>query len=94
MIEQGRRCCSSQRVFLGGYSIQIVSMLSVPPPFMRPRDALKSADKVHRAFASGHGDHLTQLASLAKKKVLQGIEAGREHGEARERHQLCGPAGS
>ena len=46
----------------GCYSI--VSMLSVPPPFMRPRDAQKSADKAHRAFASGCGDQLALLASL------------------------------
>ena len=33
---------------------------------LRPRDAQKSADKVHRAFASGCVDHLALLASLAR----------------------------
>ena len=46
-----------------------MSMLSVPLPFMRPRDAQKSADKVRRAFASGCCDHLALLASLAKYGV-------------------------
>ena len=42
--------------------IQIVSMLSVPPLVMRPRDAQKSADKVHRAFTSGCCDHLARFS--------------------------------
>jgi len=58
-----RGCCSEV--------IQIVSMLSVPPPFMRPRNAQKSADKAHRAFASGRGDHLSLLAALAKYDVAE-----------------------
>ncbi|CAK9059448.1 unnamed protein product [Durusdinium trenchii] len=36
-------------------------MLSVPPPFSRPRYAQKAADKAHKHFASGYGDHLSLL---------------------------------
>ena len=36
---------------------------------LRQRNTQKSADKVHRAFASGCGDHLALLASLAKYDV-------------------------
>ncbi|CAK9066048.1 unnamed protein product [Durusdinium trenchii] len=41
--------------------IQIIAMLSVPPPFSRPRYAQKAADKAHKHFASGYGDHLSLL---------------------------------
>jgi len=41
--------------------ISIVAMLSIPPPFQRPRHAQKWADKAHQYFASGMGDHLSLL---------------------------------
>ena len=62
VIAAAHRGCSSE-------VIQFVSMLYVPPPFMRPRNAQKSADKAHQAFASGRGDHLSLLAAPAKKDV-------------------------
>jgi len=39
--------------------IAIIAMLSVPPPFQRPRYAQKRADSAHRRLASGLGDHLS-----------------------------------
>lgn len=39
----------------------IVAMISVPPPFQRPRQWQKMADKAHQYFASGMGDHLSLL---------------------------------
>ena len=49
--------------------IHVASKFSVLPPFTRPRDAQKSADRAHRAFAFGCGDHLVLLASPAKYDV-------------------------
>jgi len=48
-----RRCLSEV--------LAIIAMLSVPPPFSRPRYAQKAADKAHKYFASGYGDHLSLL---------------------------------
>jgi len=39
----------------------IIAMLSVPPAFSRPRHAQKAADRAHKQFASGYGDHLSML---------------------------------
>ncbi|CAJ1332127.1 unnamed protein product, partial [Effrenium voratum] len=41
--------------------LAIIAMLSVPPPFSRPRYAQKAADRAHKHFASGYGDHLSLL---------------------------------
>lgn len=46
--------------------LSIIAMLSVPPPFLRPRYAQKAADRAHRAFASGSGDHLSLLGTFAQ----------------------------
>jgi len=42
-------------------ALSIAAMLSVPPPFQRPRHSQKWADKAHSQFASGLGDHLSLL---------------------------------
>jgi len=42
----------------------VVAMLSVPPPFQRPRQWQKMADKAHQYFASGMGDHLSLLNTM------------------------------
>jgi len=42
-------------------NIYITAMLSIPPPFQRPRQWQKMADKAHGYFASGLGDHLSLL---------------------------------
>uniref|UniRef100_A0A6U6GGX8 RNA helicase n=1 Tax=Zooxanthella nutricula TaxID=1333877 RepID=A0A6U6GGX8_9DINO len=42
--------------------LTIVAMLSVPPPFFRPRWGPKKADRAHKAFAMGPGDHLSLLS--------------------------------
>mmetsp|Transcript_86769 Transcript_86769/g.190470 ORF Transcript_86769/g.190470 Transcript_86769/m.190470 type:complete len:687 (+) Transcript_86769:263-2323(+) len=46
--------------------VAIAAMLSVPPVFQRPRWAPKKAEKAHKAFAAGPGDHLTLLAVYAQ----------------------------
>lgn len=55
MAAARRGCCDEV--------IIIIAMLSVPPPFQRPRHALKAADRAHKAFASGLGDHLSLLST-------------------------------
>jgi pre-mRNA-splicing factor ATP-dependent RNA helicase DHX15/PRP43 len=42
-------------------AVAITAMLSIPPPFQRPRQWQKAADKAHQYFASGMGDHLSLL---------------------------------
>merc|ERR1719172_157888 len=42
-------------------ALAIVAVISVPPPFQRPRQWQKMADKAHQFFASGLGDHLSFL---------------------------------
>lgn len=46
--------------------VAIIAMLSIPPPFMRPRWAQKAADRAHKAFASGFGDHLSLLGTFSR----------------------------
>ncbi len=41
--------------------LSIVALLSVPPIFMRPKEAAKAADAAKAAFAHVDGDHLTLL---------------------------------
>ena len=41
--------------------LTIVAMLSVPPCFLRPKDAQKEADHAKSQFSSQDGDHLTLL---------------------------------
>jgi len=43
-------------------ALAIVAVISVPPPFQRPRQWQKMADKAHQFFASGQGDHLSFLS--------------------------------
>lgn len=52
-----RGCCEEMLI--------IVAMLSIPPPFQRPRRLQKVADRAHKAFASGMGDHLSLLGTYA-----------------------------
>lgn len=42
-------------------AVTIVAMLSVPPVWVRPREALRAASDAHAAFAHTDGDHLTLL---------------------------------
>jgi len=57
LIAAGSRGCIEE-------TLKIVAMLSVPPPFQRPRQWQKAADKAHRQFASGLGDHLSLLTTF------------------------------
>ena len=41
--------------------LSMTAMLSVPNPFMRPRDVAKQADEAKAQFAHVDGDHLTLL---------------------------------
>lgn len=54
IIASSERSCLSE-------VLAVIAMLSVPPPFSRPRYAQKAADKAHKHFASGYGDHLSLL---------------------------------
>jgi len=42
----------------------VISLLNVPPPFQRPRVAKHIADKAHKVFASGYGDHLSLYSTF------------------------------
>lgn len=64
LIASGGRGCLRE-------TLTIIAMLSVPPPFQRPRWAPKAADKAHRVFASGLGDHLSLLGTFCS---YQGAE--------------------
>jgi pre-mRNA-splicing factor ATP-dependent RNA helicase DHX15/PRP43 len=59
LISSAHRGCSDE-------VLAIIAMLSVPPPFQRPRWALKAADRAHKSFASGYGDHLSNLGTFKK----------------------------
>lgn len=54
LIEAARFNCSNE-------ILSIVSMLSVPQVFMRPKEAQKAADEAKARFAHVDGDHLTLL---------------------------------
>jgi pre-mRNA-splicing factor ATP-dependent RNA helicase DHX15/PRP43 len=54
LIEAARFNCSNE-------ILSIVSMLSVPQAFMRPKEAQKAADEAKSRFAHVDGDHLTML---------------------------------
>mmetsp|Transcript_2018 Transcript_2018/g.4549 ORF Transcript_2018/g.4549 Transcript_2018/m.4549 type:complete len:719 (-) Transcript_2018:172-2328(-) len=41
--------------------LSVVAMLSVPQPFMRPKEAARAADQAKAQFAHTEGDHLTLL---------------------------------
>lgn len=70
---------SSQRSCLTEV-LAVIAMLSVPPPFSRPRYAQKAADKAHKHFASGYGDHLSLLnAYQAYSGAGSKAEFCREH---------------
>jgi len=58
----------------------IVAMLSVPPAFQRPRYAQKAADRAHRIFASGLGDHLSLLGTFSQFRAAEAqAEFCKEH---------------
>lgn len=63
-----------------GEALEVVAMLSVPPPFLRPSPRQvgqrKAADRAHRALASGSGDHLSLLSTF--RRYTQ--EGGGKHG--------------
>jgi len=60
----GRTLIGSSRSGCLQECLAIVAMLSVPPPFQRPRQWQKMADKAHQHFASGMGDHLSLLQTM------------------------------
>ena len=41
--------------------LSITAMLSIPPPFVRPRDSARFADDAHEQFVHTDSDHLTLL---------------------------------
>jgi pre-mRNA-splicing factor ATP-dependent RNA helicase DHX15/PRP43 len=47
-------------------ALAIVAMISVPPPFQRPRAWQKMADKAHQYFAAGSGDHLSYFKAYSE----------------------------
>lgn len=55
--------------------LAIAAMLSVPPPFSRPRWGPKVADRAHKVFAVGPGDHLTLLNVYSQYLEAKGWEA-------------------
>lgn len=57
----GRTLTASAHLGCLQEAIYIVAMLSIPPPYQRPRQYQKMADKAHQFFASGMGDHLSML---------------------------------
>jgi len=55
--------------------LAIAAVLSVPPVFQRPRWGQKAADRAHKAFAVGPGDHLTLLGVFAQFGEAKGWQA-------------------
>lgn len=47
-------------------ALAVVAMISVPPPFQRPRMWQKMADKAHQYFAAGSGDHLSYYKTYSE----------------------------
>lgn len=54
LVESCRLRCSNE-------ALSIVSMLSIPNPFLRPREAAARADEAKSRFAHPDGDHITLL---------------------------------
>jgi pre-mRNA-splicing factor ATP-dependent RNA helicase DHX15/PRP43 len=52
---------ASQQFFCMNEILTIVSLISVPNVFMRPREAMVEADQAKRKFVHQDGDHLTLL---------------------------------
>ena len=59
----------------GEEAIGLVAMLSVPPPFTRPRQWAKAADKAHANFTSSYGDHITLLNAFDAYEAVCGGDA-------------------
>jgi HrpA-like RNA helicase len=52
---------ASQKYNCSEEMLTIVSMLSAPPVFARPRGRVNEADRMHSAFVHPDGDHLTLI---------------------------------
>ena len=59
-----------------GEALSIISMLSVPMCFVRPRDSQRRADEARAEFAHADGDHLTLLNVYHAYKQVQSQGAG------------------
>merc|ERR1740139_748907 len=59
MVAATHRGCSDEVV-------TIAAMLSAPPCYHRPRWASKAADRAHKSFTTGPGDHTSMLATFAQ----------------------------
>mmetsp|Transcript_68078 Transcript_68078/g.215385 ORF Transcript_68078/g.215385 Transcript_68078/m.215385 type:complete len:701 (-) Transcript_68078:54-2156(-) len=57
----GKMLAASPNYSCSNEIMSVVSMLSVPMCFLRPRDAMKQADEAKARFAHIDGDHLTLL---------------------------------
>ena len=55
--------------------VSIVSLLSVPNIFMRPKEAAKAADEAKAQFAHAEGDHIT---------LLNAYHAYKQNGECKD----------
>ena len=57
----GKMMCVSPQLQCSNEILTITAMLSVPNPFIRPRDQYKEADEAKARFSHLDGDHLTLL---------------------------------
>ena len=57
----GKMMCVSPQFKCSNEILTITAMLSVPNPFIRPRDQQKEADEAKACFSHVDGDHLTLL---------------------------------
>ena len=64
--------------------LSVVAMLSVPPVFMRPRDAQKDADWAKQQFAADEGDHITLMRVFDAYR-----EAKSSYGNGDGLHEWC-----
>jgi len=63
--------------------LSIVSLLSVPQVFMRPKEAAKAADEAKAKFAHADGDHLTLLNVYHAYKQVKAAGVGSGEAEAK-----------
>ena len=59
--QQAKALLSSAQYGCVPEMLTITAMLSIPPPFQRPRESARFADKAHEQFAHPDSDHLTLL---------------------------------
>ena len=59
--QQAKALLSSAQYGCVPEMLTITAMLSIPPPFQRPRESARFADKAHEQFTHPDSDHLTLL---------------------------------